>query len=653
MYRIITHILPIAWLLLLTQTPAIAGLRLPALVGDNMVLQQGRALPIWGWAAPQEKVTVSFLSKDYTTQAGADGKWMVQLAPAKAGGPHSMTIRGATDKIEIKNILIGEVWLCSGQSNMALDFNYGPVKARYAAVIAGSRNDQIRQLLINRTYGSFPADDAKSSGWKSAAPETLPPFSAAAYFFARSLYEQYKVPIGLINSSYGGTLAEAWTSAEGLRSLPQFQPGLQLLKDTTALRNRIELSKQQMASWDSLIAATDKGLSPAGEPLWKGAADTAHWKRMPVTGYWDRNGLPNTWGVVWLKKEIVLNEQQAQAEATLVLGRLDDADITWVNGKKAGTAANRDARRQYKLPTGLLHAGSNEVLIRLVNYNGTGGFNPDDSVWLDTGKEKISLKADWLMKPGTVTSMQKEGQYDPKNLPSSLYNAMIAPLLPVAIKGVIWYQGEFNAVRAFEYRQLFPALINDWRAHWGDSTLPFIFQQLPNFQKPVLQPSQHPWAELREAQLMALRLPHTGMSVGIDIGEDGDLHPSNKQPVGERLALLARRIAYGERIVASGPLYRSMEIRGDTIVLQFETSGSMLVAGDGKPLRYFSIAGADRQFKWATAFIKDNKVFVFNSALHNPVAVRYGWASNPEGCNLYNPEGLPASPFRTDDWSLH
>jgi sialate O-acetylesterase len=639
-------------ILILFTANAIAAIRLPGLVGDNMVLQRSAKIPIWGWANPGEEVRIDFNGKTYQAIASAtDNKWMVKLDAAEAGGPYEMEIRGKSDDIHIKNILIGDVWLCSGQSNMVFDFNNPRAKALYAKDIASSANDQIRQVLVNRGYASQPAANCKTSGWRMASPQTLNSFTAVGYFYARNLYEKYHVPIGLINSCLGGTIAEAWTSEEGLKELPQFEKDIRFLQDTVALNSKIRESEHKIADWEKRVDQNDKGYNADGNPVWAGAdLDDSQWSTMPQPGFWDKNGYPNTFGTFWFRKEIDVPAALTGKDAILLLGQIDDADITYFNGQIVGHTANRDYKREYKIAASLIKPGKNELTIRIVNYNGTGGFFPGDSLQFKSGKTIVSLSGPWKFNQGVKMEV-KPGSYDPKNLPSSLYNAMIAPLVPYGIKGVLWYQGEYNAHQAYTYQKLFQALIKDWRAKWQQGDFPFVYEQLPNFQPVYDHPIESEWAELREAQSMALAQPNTAMAVAIDIGEADNIHPVDKKDAGYRLSLAARKLAYNDKkLVASGPVYKSSKIEGDKVILTFETDGSPMVNKGGGDLKFFAIASDDKKFVWGNAVIKGNTIEVSSPSVPHPVAVRYAWAGNPAGCNLFNTAGLPASPFRTDNW---
>lgn len=633
--------------ILCSKVGAIAAIRLPGLVGDNMILQRSAKIPIWGWSEPGEQIAVKFKGETYkATSSAIDGKWMVKLNSAEAGGPYEMEIKGKLDDIYIKNILIGDVWLCSGQSNMVFDFNNPRAKILYAKDIASSANNQIRQVMVNRGYASKPALNCKTTGWRMASPQTLNSFTAVGYFFARNLYEKYHVPIGLINSSLGGTIAEAWTSEEGLKELPQFEKDIQFLHDTVALSNKIKEAQDRIGGWDKKVEQDDQEHAAWGATEF----DDSQWKIMPQPGFWDKNGYPNYFGTFWFRKEINVSAAAAGKDAELVLGQIDDADITYFNGQVIGKSINRDYSRRYKIPGALIMAGKNVITIRIANYNGTGGIFPSDTMKFKSRADVISLSGPWKFNQG-VKLDARPGAYDPKNLPTSLYNAMIAPLVPYAMKGVLWYQGEYNAHQAYTYRKLFQALIKDWRAKWPEGDFSFVYEQLPNFQPVYDHPIESDWAELREAQSMALTQPNTAMAVAIDVGESDNIHPVDKKDVGYRLSLAARKLAYGEKtLVASGPVYKSMRVEGDKIILTFETNGSPMVSKDGSELKFFAIASEDKKFVWGNAVIKNGTIEVSSPQIAHPVAVRYAWAGNPAGCNLFNTEGLPASPFRTDDW---
>jgi len=505
-----TMILIVFGVLLLISTGAVfADVKLPSVIGDNMVLQWGKKVSIWGWARPGEEVMVgvSWNSMRWAVKADEEGKWSFKMNPPKIGGPYEMTISGK-NVIKIKNIMVGEVWVCSGQSNMQWS-----VQASNNAKeeIAAADYPDIRLFSVKRAIALEPQSDCEGS-WSECSPETVPGFTAGGYFVGRKLYKELDIPIGLIHTSWGGTPSEAWTRRGALEEVPDAAPILKRFDDAVANYPQIKKEHEQ-----KLVE-------------WKEAAE------------------------------------KAKAEGKRVPGRP-------------------------RTPYGPEH-------------------------------------------PHGV---------------ASLYNAMIAPLIPYGINGAIWYQGESNAGRAYQYRKIFPAMISNWREDWGQGDFSFLFVQLANYLDTKPEPVESAWAELREAQLMTLDLPNTGMAVIIDIGEAKDIHPKNKQDVGRRLALWPLAKIYGRDLVYSGPLFKRMNIEGNKVVLSFDHVGGGLIAKDGRSLKGFAIAGADRKFVWADAKIDGDKVVVSSNEVSAPVAVRYAWADNPV-CNLYNAEELPASPFRTDSW---
>jgi sialate O-acetylesterase len=621
--------------------------KLPRLISDNMVLQRDTRLTIWGWAAVGEKVSVQFNNKTYTATTGADSTWRVTLPAQKAGGPYDMEIRGR-NQILVKNILIGDVWVCSGQSNMELPMER--VKEKYTAVIAQSANPAIRQFNVATTF-EFQKErtDFESGSWVAADPKSVLQFTAVGYFFAKELYEKYKVPIGLIKASVGGSPAEAWLTAEALQPFPKHLAVLSNYKREVYMDSIRNSERQIRENWYKTIWQQDKGLHDA-KPWYDTGVDVSGWSKMPVPGFWDDHGLKGVNGVVWFRKDVEVPASMTGKPVKLLLGRIVDQDSVFVNGRFAGTIGYQYPPRRYELPAGMLQAGKNSIVVRVINSGGRGGFITDKPYQLIGDDKTIDLTGEWRFALG-ATAPPLPSQTFFQYQPTGLYNAMIAPMLNYRIKGVIWYQGESNAGRPEEYRTLFPAVINTWRQQWKQGSFPFLFVQLANYMQTKVQPGESSWAMTREAQLKTLSLPNTGMVVITDVGEWNDIHPLNKEDVGKRLALWAQKQAYGDKkVVYSGPLYQSMRVQGNKIVLQFTSTGSGLMAKGGGELKYFSIAGADKKFVWAKAVIEGNKVVVTSDQVPQPVAVRYAWADNPEGANLYNKEGLPASSFRTDEW---
>jgi len=545
--------------------------------------------------------------------------------------------------------MIGDVWVCSGQSNMEL--NMQRVSPLYGAEIAASENPYIRYFEVPDKYNfSSPQNDLSSGQWEKANPENILSFSAVSYFFGKELYERYKVPIGLINSALGGSPAEAWMSEEGLKEFPEHYNEAQRFKDSTLIEQIQNEDRTRINTWYSQSRQNDEGYKNPEQPWYSPDYQASDWSTMKIPGYWANESLGFVNGVVWFRKEINIPAAMIGKPARLNLGRIVDADSAFVNGIFVGTTSYQYPPRRYMIPPTVLKEGKNIIVVRVINERGRGGFVEDKPYELVEGKETIDLRGDWQYKLGAEMEPLR-GETFIRWKPMGLYNAMISPLLNYQIKGVIWYQGEANARRPIEYRQLFPALIKDWRKNWNQGDFPFLFVQLPNFMKAKAQPSESNWALLREAQLKTLSVPNTAMAVAIDIGEWNDIHPLNKRDVGKRLALAAPKVAYGdEHVVYSGPIYESMKIDGNKIILSFTNVGSGLMAQGGGELKGFAVAGADRQFVWAQAKIDGNKIIVWKDKIANPVAVRYAWADNPEGANLYNKDGLPASPFRTDEY---
>ncbi len=623
------------------------GLRLPDLVSDGMVLQRDRPVNIWGWEKPGEKVTVIFRGKLYEASTNDKGKWTTSLPATPPGPPQTLTIRDDNSSITVKNILFGEVWFCSGQSNM--EFTMSRLADKYPEDISGSSNPLIRQFQVKREY-SFTVKDNATGKWVEAAPSTVGNFSAVAYYMAKNLYEKYRVPVGIIHSSWGGTPAEAWISDEGLAGFPEYVKRADYYKDPDHVRAVLQKNRDIQDGWYSDVRKKDLGEAEGSRPWSDMAFIPADWKKIGVPGYWEDQGLPGVNGVVWYKKEVEIPEKMGGKDGMLLLGMLDDNDSTWFNGIRVGFTSSKYLARKYMIPGGLVRPGKNTIIVRITDTDGSGGFVRDKPYGLVCGKDTLRLDGEWSCKVGaSVTALKTSSLTRLYYQPSSLFDAMIAPLIPYTIRGYAWYQGEANTNRSEEYRSLLPALIGDWRKRWGQKESPFLVVQLANFMAVKDQPSESDWAALRDAQLYVSRtVKNTGLAVTIDLGEAGDVHPLNKRDVGRRLALAAENIAYREKhIVASGPIYRSMKISGNKIVLSFDNCGSGLVTLDGKPLRHVAIAGMDEHFVWAQAVIEGSTVVAWSDSIPHPVAVRYAWADNPEGCNLYNKEGLPASPFRT------
>ena len=616
------------------------------MLGDSMILQRNQPLHIWGWASPGEKVKITFNKKQISTSANKLGEWSVSFPAMQAGGPYNMKLE-ATNTLNLTGILIGDVWLCSGQSNMVHQMKLHAV--RYEEDIEAAHYPEIRQFWVpTATHLSGPELKLAKGAWKSANPENVRDFSAVAYFFARNVYDHHRVPIGIINSSVGGTPIEAWTSEEGLRAFEDLQKLIKRNKDTAYVntRNRTVLSP-------SRFVTPDKGLSEAVKWFDTDYAPKG-WRRINIPGYWEDQGLSNLDGVVWYRQEFELDAELTGDSATLFMGRIVDADEVYINGRQVGRTTYQYPQRIYPIPSGLLRKGKNLIVVRVENHFGKGGFVPDKPYYLKIGKKKkLDLKGDWDYKVGRVklpvSASRDDGPIAAQNQPSALYNAMIAPFRNYSTRGVLWYQGESNSGNAARYKDFLPALIKVWRKQFRQPDLPFYYVQLPGFADFSYLPVESSWPLLREAALQTLELPQTGMAVTIDLGEWNDVHPDRKKEVGDRLALIARHFDYGEKnLIYSGPLFRSSEIHGSKIRLNFSHVGTGLVSIDGEELSDFAIAGADKKFVWAHARIIGDQVEVWSDEIAAPMYVRYAWADNPVNPNLYNKENLPASPFRTD-----
>jgi sialate O-acetylesterase len=638
----------LVWILLAgLGAPAAAKVTLPRLVRDSMILQRDQPITLWGWAAAGEKIAIRFNGQQLNTTAAHNGTWQVKLSPMKAGGPYTMNIT-ASNELLLKDIWIGDVWLCAGQSNMVHQLQLH--EETYANDIAAAQYPQIRQFWVpTLTQLQQPQHDIPDGYWKADTPQDVRQFSAVAWFFARSLYEKYKVPIGIINTSVGGTPIEAWTSEAGFQTFPAVLAIIQKNKDTAYVNNRSRMA----AAFDNANRSkqeTDKGLN--GPVHWYDPAYIpTGWRTINVPGYWEDQGIKNLDGVVWYRKEIDVPAAVTNIPAKLYLGRIVDADQVYVNGVRIGTTGYQYPQRRYPLPAGLLQPGKNVITVRVVNNSGKGGFVPDKPYYLAAGNQIIDLKGYWQYKVGDVFTPTAPHitALSAQNQPTALFNAMVAPLKEYTIKGILWYQGESNTGNPNEYAALLKAFIQDWRNQWRQPHLPFIYAQLPNFMDVSYLPAESNWALLREAQLQALSLPNTGMATTIDLGEWNDIHPDNKKDVGLRLSFAAQQVAYGENIVYSGPVYQSATIQDNKIALSFSNTGSGLVTNDGEPPGSFVIAGADKKFVRAEAAIVDGKIVVWSNEIVHPLYVRYAWADNPDHANLFNKEGLPASPFRTDE----
>lgn len=648
-------ILLISFLLNINQLSAQTSLKVPSIFSDNMILQRNIKILFWGTAAPGIPVTVKIDDSEFKGAADKDGRWKISAGEMKAGGPHSIEITDGKSSIKFSNVLIGDVWLCSGQSNMNMPLaGWGRIK-NYKEEIAAADYPEIRLLTVPLTLAPEPLSDVKTDGWKICTPENIREFSAAAYFFGREIYKTEKIPIGLLHSSKGGTPVESWMSRENLKEFPEFDKKINFVTDSEGTEKYARLDRQfkiNFKEWIAKLNKAEEGLNEA-DSWYAENVDDSGWMDCNVPGIIENNGLKNFDGVVWFRKEIDLPESWAGQKIHLSLGPVDDMDITYFNGEKIGQQDSKNNPSEYDVPAGLVKTGRNIIAVRVIDLSGNGGIwgLPSEIFIRNEDGNEIPLTGIWKMKSSVdlKTLPKQPARPNLDRYPIVLFNGMINPLIPFGIKGAIWYQGESNAERAYQYRELFPRMIKEWREKWGEGDFPFYFVQLARYKSLKAQPADDSWAELREAQAKALSLPNTGMVVIIETGDSLNVHPKDKQIVGRRLALIALHNVYGENVEYSGPVYKSMEIRDGRIILGFDHIGGGLTTKDGEELKGFAIAGADRKFVWAEAKIVDDKVVVWNENITKPVAVRYAWASFPV-CNLTNKAGLPAGPFRTDDW---
>lgn len=656
---------------------ALADVKLPAILSDHMVLERTEKVPIWGWAESGENITVTLNSQTTKTTADSNGKWRVNLnLKDSAPGPFEMVVEGK-NKLTVADVVVGEVWLASGQSNM--EFR---VKATEGAkdVIAKSENPQIRHFLVKLKSSLEPLDDTVGK-WVVASPATTGEFSAVGYFFARSLQATLKIPVGLIHASWGGTPSEAWTSVPAIDSVPDLKEARERLwtmgKEYPAKR---KLYNEQIVAWLKANGREDQP-TPDIAPYAGETFDAKGWVPVTLPGEIKAPGLPDT-GVVWLRKEIDIPKKSGIGMGFML--PIDGFDSVYWNGKLLRSTTpdkypgDGSTRRDgpFFIRDSAVKTGKNVIAIRLYEPIAPAKFTTDPRLG------PILLSGEWMAKAETTfppaTPEQLATAPTPlaffrafQFTPSTLFNGMINPVLPYAIKGAIWYQGETNAIRAWQYRTALPLLINDWRKQWQQGDFPFYIVQLANYQPKKTSPGESAWAELREAQSLASKLPNAGVAVTIDLGESNDIHARNKKDVGERLALLPLAHDYNQPVPASGPTFESAKILPGKIVLSFkDTAGGLVarplpatydvrtIAKETAPLvrnspnseiEGFAICGADKKWVWADAKIEGDKVVVSSAEVKEPIAVRYAWSDNPT-CNLYNGAGLPASPFRTDDF---
>ncbi len=621
---------------------ATAQLSLPRLFADGMMLQRDFPVHIWGKAAPGAAVSVSLDDAAYEATADVQGRWDLLLPALPAGGPHSMSVRSGTQTIGIQDILAGDIWVASGQSNMEW-----PVENVINAEqeVASANDPMIRHFFVPHSWAETPEETLAGGEWERADPAHVGSFTAIGYFFARTLRKEIGVPIGLIHTSWGGSRIEPWMSAE---ALGLDSAGMDAIMERE--REKSERIIEALTARVGPLPEKDPGLV-GGQAVWADPSlDEDGWDTVPVPSSWEQAGYAGMDGIGWYRTAFNLTAEEARQPVEVGLGAIDDSDISWVNGVEVGQTENQwNLNRVYTVPASALREGRNVIAVRVEDTGGGGGIaGAAEALYVQTAGRRLSLAGPWRFRVGEVT-FNSSGEKN--QVATLLFNKMIYPLLPFPIKGVIWYQGESNAGGddAVAYRNQFATMIESWRNQWNVGAFPFLWVQLANYMQPQSEPSESDWAVLRESQTRALALPNTGQALAIDLGVAEDIHPRNKQDVGKRLAFAALHVAYGKTLVYSGPVYDSHSAADGRVRLRFNHTGSGLVAKDG-PLKGFAVAGPDRKFQWANARIDGDEVVVWNDAVPYPVAVRYAWADNPDKANLYNAEGLPADPFRTDAW---
>ncbi len=610
-----------------------AQISLPYIFSDNMVLQRGQKIPVWGFSSPNETIKVAFKKQLKETKANEKGEWMVYLNQEKAGGPYLLTVSGK-NKITFKNVLIGDVWLASGQSNM--EWNLAATEG-YDNELNQTKFPLIRHIKINKKINSLPQNNVTETHWDVANKQTIGDFSAVAYHFAKKMYQEKGVPVGIINSSWGGTVIESWIPREAFEQSPYFKEMIskmpkvdieQLEQNNIAEKTILmeSLTQEKISDFSANNFLTETSTSPKAE--------------INVPQAWEEQGYKSLDGIIWVKKTIVLAENDVKKDATLYLGKIDDADTTFFNGKEVGGMKQWSDERIYTISKEFLKVGENTIAIKITDTGGGGGlWDNSEDIKLVTSDRTLPLKGKWKFGIEKIFSAINQNEF-----PSLIYNSMIYPFIKTRISGVVWYQGESNVERAEEYEKTFPLLINSWREKFGKN-LPFYFVQLATFNNDGNSNEGCPWAELRDAQTQALSLKNTGMAVTTDVGNPTDIHPRNKKPVGERLANLALKNGI------YSPVLKSYTVKGDKIEVTL-TGKSMLIAKDQQSLRGFEIAGKDQVFYPATASIVNNKLVVTSDKVSNPTAVRYGWKADNSELNLFTKELLPVSPFRTDNFKL-
>ncbi len=624
-----------------------AEVKLARLFSDHVVLQRQKPIPVFGWANPNESVSVAFNGQNKSANADSSGKWTVIFAPMEAGGPFEINVKAKSGNAAAKDVLVGEVWLCSGQSNMEWT-------VKQSDNFAGEKKDadypQIRQFYVEHIVETSPQKDLKSGDWKVSSPETVGDFTAVGFFFAREIYKKLKVPIGLVHSSWGGSQVESWISKDAMLGSDELKSYAEKLPTDWAgfdalLERNVKKATLGNADANPTIDVEKKYLAAD--------FDVSKWVTNNPIGQWDWKGIWSWRGNGFFVRDVEVPANFVGQETVLGLAESNSYNEIYINGKQI-FAGNTKGKREIKVPPNTWKIGKNRLVVKMnkaiePEWFGLGFQGSADDIFVKTVNGKISLgDGNWKLMPSFAEPHSYA--HSSNNAGTIIYNAMIAPLVPFAMRGVLWYQGETNAGRSYQYRKTFPLMINDWRKRWNDDFY-FYFVQLSSYGSNQDSNTGSGWAELREAQTMTLALPKTGMAVTTDIGNANDIHPTNKQDVGKRLAANALKQTYGMEMPFSSPLFEKVSFDNGKAIVSFKFADGGLMAKDKFGyVRGFEVAGADKKFYYAKAEIDGDKVIVYNENVKKPVAVRYAWSDAPIDANLYNSAGFPASSFRTDDW---
>jgi len=631
-------------ILLAASGVAFAQLRSAGIFADNAVLQQRSRIPVWGWASPGSNVEVLFAGHEVKGRVDAGGAWKVYLPAMKADGKsHSLNIRSAGQSITYNNVVLGEVWLASGQSNMA--YTVGSDLNNREQEIKAANYPDIRFRMVENVTAIVPASDIAGKPWSLCSPITVGNFSAVAYFFARAIYLDQKVPVGIICASRGSTSIESWMSKESLLKNPEFVGDLNTRDEDPAHWNDIVQKSASDENFRELMAKTSfKGLALGVNKV---DFDDREWKAAQFPLNADKMGIAGYWGLLWVRKTFDMSADQAKKNWVLNLPITDRNDIVYLNGEEIAREASKAKGGIVKIPSGVLNNGKNVLAIRVyVNWGSADIGTRTSSCFLrSTDDEQVVLTGTWASNSKIETEVAPRSSFFNTNTVN--FNAMINPLVPYGIRGFIWYQGENNVRKPKQYSELMPLMINDWRERWQEKKAPFLWVQLASFRQRSAQPISHDdLAELRDAQRYTLSVvPRTGMATAVDIGDEFNIHPGNKQDVGQRLYLAAQEQAYHRGPVGSGPLFKSASVQGDVVRLKFLYAKHGLNTKDAQISNCFALADSSGKWYWAVARIDGNDIVLSCKDVKAPVEVQYGWQSNP-AVPLYNTEGLPMIPFK-------